>query len=290
VSLEWSLFEERDRPPMSAEMFTTLLVARLRSSGVRVERERRLALRIQVGDVSQVADLSGYYEQYRSEPIELSQIIQPLVDRVAKGQAAGEISDSYEQAAQALMPLLVSAIDWERKLEEGVQMVVRPFVPDVGVALVTDEKDSIIFVVPEALVRWNVSLESAFDTALRNLELEARGHQFSQTGAGTRTILIDRSTEGYAATRAILPSRLEDWERRVQGELVLGLPTRDFMIGFGALHPNLDSLSAQIEEDATLHAHGICKSLLVYRAGKLVPFRPEVEGATTWTGGSDVAV
>jgi uncharacterized protein YtpQ (UPF0354 family) len=114
-----------------------------------------------------------------------------------------------------------------------------------------------------------VDITSAYDTAMDNLERSARDVPFSQTGGGVETLLIDRAADGYAATRALVRARMEDWSRRVPGELVLGIPNRGFLVGFSNRHPNLDALAGQVQNDARADEHGLSPSLLVWRRGEL---------------------
>jgi uncharacterized protein YtpQ (UPF0354 family) len=273
VSSGFDPFEERELPPMSAEMFTTLVVARLRSNGFEVEGQRKLELTIRRGNASSETKLDAYYERYRAEPAILTPVIQGFIADIAEGKVKGTVADPFEQAAPKLLPLLVSSEEWARKREAGVRIAVRPLVDDLRVALVIDETELVTFVELERLRRWDVDAELAFERALENLELRARDIIFSQSGEGVGTLLVDRAGDGYAATRSILPSRLEDWSRRVPGELILGIPSRDLVIGFGSEHPNLDSLAAQVEEGARTNAHGLSKELLVYRTGRLETYR-----------------
>ena len=273
MSIGFDLFEEREQPPISAEMFTTLVVARLRVCGMEVEGQQRLELTIRSGNEPTIAHLDAYYRRYRAEPSVLTPLIQEFVDDVTKGQIKHATSDSYQSIAPNLLPLLVSSAEWQEKREVGVRLIVRPLVRDVGIALVIDETNVITFVGLERFARWQVSTADAYEVATANLEHRARDVQFSVTGDGVETLLVDREADGYAATRAILPSRLADWASRVAGELVLGIPSRGFLIGFSSLHPNLAALAAQVEKDTRTEEHGLSRELLVYREGELEIYR-----------------
>jgi hypothetical protein len=277
VSPDTDLFEEREQPPMSAEMFTTLVAARLRSGGIHADRQRKLKLTIRAGNGPGIAQLDSCYERYRADPAALTPLIQGFIAHISEGKIGSAAADPFEQAAHKLLPLLVTAEEWGRKREAGVRMVARPLVQDILVALVIDDTESYTFVEQEGLERWDVNTESAFDKALQNLEARARDIKFSQAGEGTGTLLVDRTGDGYAATRALLASRFVDWSKRVSGELILGIPNRDLMIGFGSQHPELETLAAQVKEDARTYAHGLSKELLGYRSGKLGIYRREGE-------------
>lgn len=267
MSWGFNPFEERDQPPMSAEMFTTLVAARLRSGGFAVERERRLEITVPVGGVSTVVHLGPYYTRYRAEPAALSPLINECIEGIASGKSTPEASDSFERAAPNLLPLLISSAEWEKKHAQGVRIVVRPLVQDVGIAMVEDEPDVITYVELERFAGWGVDAGSAYERAIENLERRARDIPFSQVGEREEILLIDSVSDGYAATRALVPSRLREWAKRVPEELVLGIPGRGFLIGFSSRHPNLQGLAVQVEHDARSDEHGLSPRLLVYRGG-----------------------
>ncbi len=264
---------------MSAEMFTTLVVARLRGvGGIVIEERRGLELNLRVGEESQVRHLDPYYQHYRAEPAALTPIIQQFIENVTAGAPEPAAPESFEQIAPNLFPLLMNSAEWQRKHDAGIRLVVRPLVQDLGIVLVIDEPGAITYVQLEAIPRWGVDIASTYETAMGNLARRAQEVPVSQVGEGQEMLLIDRATDGFAATRAILPSRLEDWSRRVPGELLLGLPTRDFLIGFSSEHPRLDALREQVAKDAQADEHGLMRELLVYRKGELQIFEKGGEG------------
>jgi hypothetical protein len=270
VSFGFNPFEERERPPMSAEMFATLVVARLRGVvGIVVQERHGLEFKLRVDEQARVAHLDSYYRRYRAEPNALTPLIWQFIDDLRAGVPEPPAPESFGQIAPRLMPLLISSAEWSQKREQGIRLVVRPLVQDLGIALVIDEPTAIRYVELEAIPRWEIDVALAYDAALDNLERRAQGVQVAQIGVGAEMLLIDRAADGYAATRAFLPSRQQDWSRRVPGELLLGLPTRDFLIGFSREHPNVEALQAQVAEDAQNQDHGLIPQLLVYRDGTL---------------------
>jgi uncharacterized protein YtpQ (UPF0354 family) len=254
---------------MSPEMFTTLVVARLRSRGFGIEHQGRLEVKLRSKGKSTVRSLEVYYRRYFTEPSTLNPLIEEVIGDIPVGDASLARAESFEKAAPGLMPLLVSTAELERRISAGIQMVVLPLVRGLGVALVLDVADSITFVDIERLEGWQVDLEFAFKSAIANLERRSRDLAFSRNGEDAETLLVDRSPDGYAATRALLPSRVEEWPKLVPGELVLGVPNRRIIIGFSSRHPNLEALAEQVREDARADECGLSKELLVHRAGKL---------------------
>ncbi len=256
---------------MSAELFAAVVVARLRPlPGIVIESRRGLEFHLQVQGRTRQAHLDSYYQRYRREPQALTALVQEFVDSVEREEPPAAAAGSFEQVASHLLPLLIGSAEWERKRAAGLRLVVRPLVRDLGIALVVDEPGGMTYVELGALANWQVDIVSVYDTAMANLEEQARHAPVSEIGEGVGRLLVERTPDGYAATRAILPSRLEDWAQRVEGELVLGLPDRNFMIGLSREHPSLKEIAAQVARDAEAAGEqGLLSDLLLFRDGVL---------------------
>jgi uncharacterized protein YtpQ (UPF0354 family) len=277
VSWDYNPFGEREPPPMSEELFVTVVTARLRPhADIQVESQRGLELNLRVRGEPRTTQLERYYRRYREDPAALTPLIQEFIDSVLNARLSPVVVEEnlFARIAPQLLPQLITAAEWHYKRESGVRLIVRPLVQDLGITLVLDEADAMTFVELDAMARWDVDSTTAYETAMANLEQRAQTVAISQIGDGVETLLIDRAADGYAATRAILSSRLQDWANRVPDELVLGLPQRDFLIGFSSAHPNFAALRAQVEQDAQPNQpHTLLSNLLVYRGGTLEVFK-----------------
>ncbi len=262
--------EEREQPPMSAEMFGVLVTTRLRGvAGITVEGRQGLALKVRVHDRERVAHLDLAYQRYRAAPGALTPIVQQFINRLLADEPELPAADAFEQVAPRLRPWLITSAQWEARRETGVRLVVRPLVQDLGVGLVLDRAGELIDVQLEDLALWRTEISRAYGAAYENLEGQARGLPFSEIGEGEEKLLIDRTPDGFAAVRGILPARLEDWSQRVEGNLVIGLPTRDFVIGLSSEHPRLEAVRAQVAQDARTREGGLYPEMLIYRNGQL---------------------
>ena len=271
MSWDYNPFAEREQPPLSAELFTALVSARLRPlEQVQVESARAIELKLRVRGVPVTVSLEHHYERYLEDPRTLNPLVDDLISSVITGGLQDpEGQDAFTSIAPNLMPLLISAADWEQKYANGLRLVVRPLVQDLGIALVYDRGAEIEYVQLDAISHWGVEAETAYETANVNLDFASRAVPVSEYDTGSSKLLIDNVGDGYAATRAILPSRLEHWAQRIEGELVLGLPRHDFLIGFSHKHPNFDQLQTQVNNDARDDSRGLFPELLVYREGVL---------------------
>ncbi|MBI4674914.1 MAG: DUF1444 family protein [Chloroflexi bacterium] len=262
--------DEREIPPMSAEMFSALVTARLRPlDGIEIRGGKGLALQLRVKGQDATARLERAYQRYRANPELLSPVVEQLIHALLSGERAEqEGTAAYAEIAPLLYPRFMTAQQWRAKRDAGLRPVIRPLVQDLGVALVIDRGSEIEFVQLDAIPGWGVDAQQAYDTAIKNLEGTASVETI-QRGQGDETLLIDHHADGYAAARALLASRMRDWQARIQGELVLAIPTRDLLLGFAREHPAFDDLRAQVQHDAQTQDNGLFSQLLTVRDGAL---------------------
>lgn len=267
-------FDDREIPPMSAEMFSALVTARLRPlPEIEIQGGKGLALQLRVRGEAKTAQLERAYERYRAAPYALT----PVIDELIQGLVRGETqmlrgTDAFTQLAPKLFPQFMTAQQWSAKREQGLRLVIRPVVQDLGIALVMERANEIEYVQIEAIPAWGVDAQQVYETALQNLERAATELETVSNGQGDELLLMDSFADGYAAARALLPSRWRDWQARVQGELVLAMPTRDFLLGFSHGHPAFDDLRAQVAHDAQSQPNGLFPHLLCVRDNALEIF------------------
>ena len=271
--MDWNS-DEREIPPMSAEMFSALVTARLREvDEVEIQSGKGLQLKLRVRGQDTTAHLDRYYERYRANPDALSPTINEFIGALLDGSTQQRASNvEFARIEELLAPRLMTVQQWMNKRETGLRLVVRSIVQDLGAALILDRGESFEYVQLDAIPAWGIDSQTAYDVALENLERTSTNAQFSVNGQGVETLLVDHSSN--ASARALLPSRLEDWQARVDGELVLGIPTHDLLLGFARAHPAFQELRAQIAEDARNSTNGLLSALLLVRQGELQLLSP----------------
>lgn len=259
---------------MSAEMFSALVTARLRSvEGIVPEGGKGLELWVNVRGEPKMAQLERYYARYRARPEDLTPLIEDLIDSLVSGRLErAAANEEFERVAPTIFPRLMTAQQWMNHREAGERLVIRPVAQDLGAALVIDRQAEWEFVQLEQIPAWGMDAQAVYERALANLERTWTDARLSVNGAGVETLLVDASVDGYAAARILLPSRLAEMQSKVDGDLVLGAPTRDLLLGFSRKHPALAELRAQVAEDAAAEPNGLLAHLLIARGGALERF------------------
>lgn len=254
---------------MSAEMYSALVTARLRPiEGVEVQGGKGLQLKLRVRGTDTTAQLERYYDRYRANPDDLSDSIDQFIDGLLHGTSDATLGNrAFEDVRRRLLPRLMTSQQWMVRRDDGLRLVIRSIVQDLGAALVLDEGDAFEYVQLDSIPAWAIDSQTAYDAATENLERESRNLQTSVNGAGVETLLVQSFPD--AASQILLPSRLADWQTRVEGDLVLGVPTHDLLLGVSRDHPALADLRAQIAEDAQNARNGLFPHLLIVRQGGL---------------------
>jgi len=262
-------FEDRQVPPMSAEMFSALVTARVRPlEGIEVEGGKGLQLKLRVHGQDTTAQLDRYYDRYRANPDSLSKVIDEFAEALANGTNVERAGNAeFAAVADKLLPRLMTAQQWMKKRDLGLRIVVKSIAEDLGAALIVDEGNEIAYVEIAAIPVWDIESETAYQVARDNLERASSNISTTVSGERLETLLVDLSP--HAAARVLLDSRIKDWQARVEGDLVLGVPTHDLLLGFSRQHPAFQELRAQVAVDARESPNGLLPNLLLVREGGL---------------------
>lgn len=100
---------------------------------------------------------------------------------------------------------------------------------------VEEPNDKVRYVSFQDLRDWGVSHSTVHVTALKNLDRLTRGQRVARLGTadGTRPMFIWSLQDGYDAARILLPKWMDDFAEAVQGNLVVGVPHRNFLVAIG---------------------------------------------------------
>jgi hypothetical protein len=122
----------------------------------------------------------------------------------------------------------------------------------------------------DAIPAWEIESQTAYDAAYANLARSMDLDRTKRSGEGMEKLLIDSSPN--APTRILLPDKLEEWQKQIEGEIVLGMPTQNLLLGFSRQHPAFEELQEQVAEDAVGSPNGLLGTLLRVRQGAIELF------------------
>lgn len=254
-----------DTPLMGSDQFAAYMERRLSLYDDVLEvcerQGSRLVVHARGHDVT--INLDRFYHAYAHDPAQLDAIVQTIVSVLTRDIPARDRSDFAllrERIFPMLKPIDLLAFVRERRLP---MLVYRPFLADLIITYVVDEPQSVAYINEHHLEQWGVSDRDIHEAALRNLRRRTDERApYTMVGEDEQQLFIFNSNDGYDATRLLLTDILADWAKRVSGQLVIGIPNRDFLIALGDANPDiLRSVAAQIQIDADQRDHGLTDRL-----------------------------
>lgn len=260
---------EEQPTTMNAGQFAAYIEKRLSiEDAIELIGRDGLRLQLRVHDAELTADLSNFYSAYARDPAQLDTIVRNFISATINMTPDREISD-FAALADKIYPMLKPIALLVTVRERGLPMLAyREFLADLIITYVIDEQRSVAYINEDHLDRWGVDLQEVHAHAIANLR--RRTHQqvdYIITGEGEQRIFIFNSGDGYDATRLLLADVLTTWARELPGHLVIGVPNRDFMIGFSDANPDiLQRIAQQVQADAAAREYGITDQLFTLDA------------------------
>lgn len=261
-----------DAPMLDPEGFAELIESRMRVEDDLDLRERDgLMLSLGVGSSDVKLNLSNFYQVYAQEPAQLDAVIETVLRAARNYDEARQITsfDSLrERVYPMLKPISMLAKVRERKLP---MLLYRPFLADLIIAYVIDEPASVAYINEQHMERWQIAEHELHEQAMRNLRTrtEQRGN-YTVAGEGEQRLVIYNTQDGFDATRLLLSDVLEGWRPQFPGNVVIGVPNRDFLIAFSDADDSvLSAVARQIQLDAAQREHGLTDQLFTLINGEV---------------------
>ncbi len=264
--------------PMTPEQFAVYMEKRLTlHDEIEVLGREGLELRLRAGGADTVADLTSVYAAYSRDPSQLDIVVQnfvAVVRGITPDRSATDFAELADRIYPMLKPIALLAEVSERRLP---MLAYREFLAELIIAYVIDEGRSVAFVNEEHLERWGLSTQDLHEQALANLrERTLQQVDYATLGEGEQRLFIFNSNDGYDATRLLLADVLAEWARQLPGNIVIGIPNRDFLIAFSDANPDiLHSVAQQIQADAARLENGLTEQLFTLAGGEIKEYEWE---------------
>ncbi len=263
--------------PLDREAFTTFVAAALaQAPDIEVLSQTTLSLGIRANGVEGQMNLDNAYAQYCRAPEALDKLTDFLVSQVQSFSQTIE-TPPLTDAIGSLYPQVKPISYLEMVRAQGIpSLVSRPLVADLVITYVMDRPDSMIPITVRHTATWQIDEPTLHQIAMSNLA--GRETEYSVGGQGPHQLFFCQSMDGYDATRILLADLLDEWAARLRPHrLLLGLPNRDFLIGFSDADPDtVAAIAAQVRRDAASRPYSITGRLLVWENGTLREYQPIV--------------
>jgi hypothetical protein len=224
------------------------------------------------GQTSLSIDVAPFEHAYRRRPDALDAVVTTLL-RVSKGEK-GVPDPGYQAIADRIIPQFKPVVLLMDLLERGADPIVyRLFLADIMVTYAIRDQQRLSFLTETQLERWGVSEYTVHEQALNNLRAMSQNVAYHVAGHGDQQIIIFNNDDGLDAVRLLLPDLLLDVARTLPGNLVIGIPNRDFMVVLNDEDADrIVAVSLQIQRDMRQHAHGLTQQLFTITNGEVREF------------------
>ena len=261
--------------PLSREAFSTLVAERVEQlPEIEIISRSERDLELEVRGLPIRAGLENFYAAYAHNPALLDTIVQNFIE-AALGFVPNRGESDYDALAERIFPMLKPIKILATVAERKVPMLAwQQFLADLIITYVIDEPQSVVFVNEDHLERWDIGQADLHAQALANLRRRtAEERDYTTAGEGEGRLFIWNTNDGYDATRLLLTDVLVRWGRELGGDLVIGIPNRDFLIAFGSNDRNvLGNIAKQVQLDAASQPYGLTDQLFTVVNGQIREF------------------
>lgn len=261
---------------LSLKQFLAHIVAGSEQAGYTVEKLAGTRLFIRFGNQSQGLDLKMLFQAYQNAPDRLDDVVNAHLAALAQtAKAAKPITQ--QEAAESLLPVLQPRT-WleEMQKQHPTPLLQQPFGSGLVITYLFDLPTGRAYV-NESMVKELLQVGSISELhvyALKNLRRCLDKYTIEGHGNFEHTLISCESHNGFAAMCVLLPDLLEEWNRRMPGRMLIGIPNRDFVIAFSDRNPSFGSIAQQIIEDARTQEHPLTPRLLIWREGAVREYQP----------------
>jgi uncharacterized protein YtpQ (UPF0354 family) len=260
------------RPLMSAAQFAASMEKRLTlEDTIEVLGRDGMQLRLRARGAETAIDLGNFYQAYARDPAQLDTIVRNFV-LAALGLAPNREVSAFAALADRVCPMLKPIALLETVRARQLPMLAyREFLADLIITYVIDEPQSVAYINEDHLERWGIDIQELHQRAIENLRRRTLQQiDYVTAGEGEQRLFIYNSGDGYDASRLLLAELLAGWAGDLPGHLVIGIPNRDFLIGFSDANPDiLGRIAQQVQADAAGREHGVTDQLFTLTGGEV---------------------
>lgn len=208
--------------------FKEVVVADLKKAGL--EAEPGFDLNVTAADGPNSVDLSldEAFAEYEADPDREDEIVARLVEEAQQRLEAGIGDASLDDVRADLMPLLKGTFELRTY---GLEPAETDFPGNLSVIYVVDGKDSFTVVEPADVERWGSSVEELHEIALDNLLRQTNeDEKLVCEPSGNQELCGWASSDGYDATRMIVPALRQQIVREYGGPAVYAVPMENVFV------------------------------------------------------------
>lgn len=261
---------------LTEEEFSRAVVTRARRErpDIRVKAMGKFFLMVEAQPGEQrVVSLVTSYQTYCDSPAQRDDVIASLLSNMVY-QAPSTVRGTFVQNAARIMPQVVPGTLLNFCRQDGQELASAEYVADLFIAFVLDEPERYSYIPKSVLDDWGTADTIMLATALRNLQRHSRETPRCQRfGTGAKLSLVWETFDGYDASRVLLSSELTEMALHVEGNPVIAIPHRDYLVVFGDADPRfVEAMTERVREHFESHSYPISGRLFTLMDGLLAPY------------------
>lgn len=263
---------------LSLDAFMAHMARVTNEAGFAVERTSESYLYVALHGQSNRLNLSTAYHAYTKAPTRLDDIIGAHL-KVLRHLPPPPPTPTEQEAAESLLPVLQTD-QWlvDMQIQQTEPLLYRPFLTGLVVVYVFDMPTARAYVnryLIDTIFAGGESVDNLHAYALNNLRKRSKSYKIQTHGSLYQVMISCETQEGYAAGQVLLPEVMEQWARRIPGNMLIGIPNRDFIIAFSEKNPaGVATLARQVSKDAGSRQYPLYGRLLAWRNGEVREYEP----------------
>ncbi|MBX3015488.1 MAG: DUF1444 family protein [Caldilineaceae bacterium] len=261
---------------LSLDAFVARVVNATKEAGFAVEHASDGYLLITLNDQPNQVNLTSAYQAYQDSPERLDDIIGAHVQGLHQLPALPLVEPA---ALASLLPVLRTN-HWlvDQQIQSPIPLLARPFLTGLVVVYMLESADERLYVdeaMAQTAMAHGCDQASLHARALENLRQRSQAYKLQTRGSLRQLTFSCESQDGFAAMQVLLPELMERWARRIPGNMLIGIPNRDFITAFSENHPTgVATLVRQMRKAAVQRQHALYGRLLTWRNGEIREYEP----------------
>ena len=217
--------------------------------------------------------IDPFERAYRRRPDAIDAVVSTLL-RVSQGET-GVPDPGYQTIADRIFPQLKNVNLLVDTVERGADPILyRLFLADIMLTYAIRDSKRLSYLTETQIERWGVSEHVVHEQAMKNLAAASQKIPYHVAGTGSQQVVIFNVNDGLDAARLLLPDLIQSAAHDIPGNLVIGIPNRDFMVVFSDDDPDrVSAVALQVTQDMRQHSHGLTTHLFTIADGEVREYR-----------------
>lgn len=256
---------------LSPEEFCRAVMARLQQErpDARVTMLGQSFLMLLEEGRRRVLSLASYYRRYSQSPERCDDLMESFLRHAVYEQRRK--ARSLLEVREKILPQVVPVALVDQTSRDGRELAAIRYVGDLAIAFVIDEEERYAYIHRRQMEAWEVKETDILALAVRNLQQISKDLPPPlRIGRGKRMCLVWEAFDGYDASRILLTRSLCEMAAHVEGNPVIAVPHRDYMVMFGdADTPFVDEMVDRIKDEMSHHKYPISDRFYTLNYGSL---------------------